>query len=87
MNTPIPEETALQIREALFRGNKIEAIKIYRKISGTGLAEAKASVETLEQELRVLSPEKFTKSAAGKGCLAMILGSAVVTAIVWSVLS
>lgn len=29
-----------QIQDALRRGNKIEAIKIYRELTGTGLAEA-----------------------------------------------
>lgn len=34
-----------QIQEALRRGNKIEAIKIYRELTGVGLAEAKQAVE------------------------------------------
>jgi ribosomal protein L7/L12 len=37
-----------QIQEALRRGNKIEAIKIYRELTGVGLAEAKQAVENLE---------------------------------------
>lgn len=35
------------LREALFRGNKIEAIKRYRELHGVGLAEAKDVVEAL----------------------------------------
>lgn len=38
--------------EALRRGAKIEAIKLYREATGTGLAEAKSVVEALEQSLR-----------------------------------
>ena len=38
---------APQIQDALRRGNKIEAIKIYRELTGVGLAEAKAYVEAL----------------------------------------
>ena len=38
-----------QIREALRRGNKIEAIKIYRELTGAGLAEAKQAVDRAER--------------------------------------
>lgn len=38
-----------QIQEALRRGNKIEAIKIYRELTGVGLAEAKQAVEQAER--------------------------------------
>ena len=36
-----------QIQDALRRGNKIEAIKIYRELTGVGLAEAKQAIERL----------------------------------------
>ena len=37
-----------QIQAALRRGNKIEAIKIYRELTGAGLAEAKEVIDRLE---------------------------------------
>jgi len=40
-----------QVLEALRRGNKIEAIKIYRELTGVGLAEAKQAVEAIESRL------------------------------------
>lgn len=40
-----------QIQDALRRGNKIEAIKIYRELTGVGLVEAKQAVENLESRL------------------------------------
>jgi ribosomal protein L7/L12 len=40
-----------QIQEALRRGNKIEAIKIYRELTGVGLAEAKQVIDGLESRL------------------------------------
>lgn len=43
---------APQIQEALKRGNKIEAIKIYRELTGVGLAEAKQAIERVEQSIR-----------------------------------
>jgi hypothetical protein len=32
-------------------GNKLEAIKVYQKLTGTGLREAKEAVEALEKNL------------------------------------
>jgi ribosomal protein L7/L12 len=40
-----------QLQEALRRGNKIEAIKIYRELTGVGLAEAKHAIDELEARL------------------------------------
>jgi ribosomal protein L7/L12 len=40
-----------EIRQALQRGNKIEAIKIYRELTGVGLAEAKDAIDRLESRL------------------------------------
>jgi ribosomal protein L7/L12 len=37
-----------QIQEVLRRGNKIEAIKIYRELTGAGLAEAKQAIDRAE---------------------------------------
>ncbi len=41
-----------QIREALRRGNKIEAIKIYRELTGVGLAEAKQAIDRAERFIK-----------------------------------
>jgi ribosomal protein L7/L12 len=38
-----------QIQEALRRGNKIEAIKIYRELTGVGLAQAKQAIDQAER--------------------------------------
>ena len=38
-----------KVQEALRRGNKIEAIKIYRELTGVGLAEAKDVIDKAEQ--------------------------------------
>jgi len=45
------------IRELIRRGNKIEAIKIYREFTGVGLKEAKDAVEALEREMKGQSDE------------------------------
>ena len=41
-----------QIQEALRHGNKIEAIKIYRELTGVGLAEAKQVIDRAEQFIK-----------------------------------
>ena len=38
-----------KIREALLKGNKIEAIKVYRELYKVGLAEAKQAIDAMEQ--------------------------------------
>lgn len=38
-----------QIQTALREGNKIAAIKIYRELTGVGLAEAKQAIDRAEQ--------------------------------------
>ncbi len=40
-----------QIRDALKRGDKIGAIKIYRELTNLGLAEAKTAIEEIESRL------------------------------------
>ena len=41
-----------KIQEALRRGNKIEAIKIYRELTGVGLAVAKQVIDRAEQFIK-----------------------------------
>lgn len=78
MNNPTPEDQANKIREALFSGQKILAIKFYREQTGIGLAEAKDAVEKLEAELRSASPEQFSAKPAGAGCMPLLVAGAVV---------
>ena len=40
---------APQIQQAIRDGNKIEAIKLYREMTGVGLAEAKQAIDRAEQ--------------------------------------
>ena len=58
------------IEAAIFSGQKIEAIKLYREsISGTGLADAKGAVEAMEATLRAEQPGKFPAPARKSGCI------------------
>jgi hypothetical protein len=69
MSTPVPEDKVAALQELLFRGRKLEAIKLYRELTGFGLKQSKEEVERLESSLRQTSPEKFSAPAGGRGCL------------------
>jgi hypothetical protein len=71
MENELTEEDVGQISDALLSSRKIEAIKIYREATGSGLMEAKAFIEKLEDGLREEYPEKFPER--GKGCAAVFL--------------
>jgi hypothetical protein len=58
-NLSIPDEPLRRIKEALFRGQKVKAIGLYRECTGATLAEAKATVEQLEAHLHSAEPDKF----------------------------
>ncbi|GDY19167.1 hypothetical protein LBMAG56_05120 [Verrucomicrobiota bacterium] len=73
MNPPTPEPKIEQIKRALFAGQKIAAIKIYRDQTNSGLKDAKDAIEKLEAELRASSPEKFTATPAKAGCVGVLL--------------
>ncbi|MBL9171072.1 MAG: hypothetical protein JNN07_25290 [Verrucomicrobiales bacterium] len=88
MSTPPTPDPLAQIKELLFRGEKIEAIKLFREHMKCGLAEAKSAVDKLESELRAQYPERFT-AADKKGCLGVLIFGGIVagilTAGVWRV--
>ena len=80
MDNTLTNEQMTEVKEALFRGQKIAAIKIYRKATGTGLSEAKGAVEKLEVELRAAAPYDF-KQPERSGCLGvavLLLGALAV---------
>ncbi|MBN1146747.1 MAG: ribosomal protein L7/L12 [Anaerolineales bacterium] len=47
---PVGEEPSQAVGKLLARGRKIEAIKLYRELTGAGLKEAKEAVERMEKE-------------------------------------
>jgi hypothetical protein len=85
MSTPIPADKMDALREHIFRGRKIEAIKLYRELTGLGLKESKDEIERLEATLRKEHPGKFSAPAKGKGCLgaAAMLGISAGAVIYW----
>lgn len=67
MSSDLPNEIIDAVRQALFRGNKIEAIKLYREATGLGLTESKEFIDALEAELPRRSPV-MPSSVLGEGC-------------------
>lgn len=65
-NTGDSEQTKVmeQIVESLRQGNKIEAIKEYRELTGSGLKESKEAIEALIQKYEI--PMK-------SGCASLLL--------------
>ena len=74
----LDDQNRQAIENSIFAGRKIEAIKLFREATGTGLAEAKHAVEDLEVDLRRGSPEKFIASTARKGCAGVLVCVALV---------
>jgi hypothetical protein len=60
MGNPLSERDLNEIREEIFAGRTISAIKLYRQfVPGSGLAEAKDAIEEIERKMREESPERF----------------------------
>lgn len=69
MVTPPPLEELDALTELIFSGRKIQAIKLYRTLTGAGLKEAKHEIEAMEALLRIDSPGKFASKPKTGGCL------------------
>jgi hypothetical protein len=75
--SPSPDKLT-EVRSLLKAGNKIAAIKEYRRITGVGLAEAKEAVEAMSLDPNAPTPANLPTNASQKsGCFgaAMIGGS------------
>ena len=87
MSTQLPQDVIDEIRNAIFEGKKIFAIKLYRDATGTGLKEAKDFIEELADRLYEESPDKFSAAPGSGGCAGMLLAiGCAVGSVVWLVL-
>lgn len=75
------QEKLEQLRDAIFARRKIEAIKLYREFSGSGLATSKDYIEKLTEELEAKHPEKFAAKPKGCSVAAVLLAAGVVVLI------
>ena len=69
-----------QVLDAVFRNQKLDAMKIYMENTGTSLLEAKKFIEDLTDRLKVEAGEQFEPE--GSGCLGLIL-FALVSGVLW----
>lgn len=67
------DEQRQQIMSALKLNRKIEAIKIYRDATGSGLKEAKEFIEALAERLHEENPETFSKPQTAGCSVSMLL--------------
>lgn len=72
MTNELNPEQLTAVSNAIYSGNKVEAIKLYRVASGKDLKDSKDAVEKLAAELEAKDPARFmrqrkqqTRSLAG----------------------
>ena len=59
-----------EILDAIFRSDKLEAVKLYRNSAGVSLREAKEFIEDLTDQLREEAGDQFKNG--NSGCLGMV---------------
>jgi Ribosomal protein L7/L12 C-terminal domain len=71
---PLPSpEKLTEVRSLMKAGNKIAAIKVYREITGVGLAEAKEAVEKMVSDSNAPEAAGLPTNAPQKaGCMGLI---------------
>ena len=71
---PLSGTRQAAIQAALFGGEKIKAIQLYRELNPVGLAEAKAIIDSMEVDLRGQFPGLFSRPpiSGTLGCLVVI---------------
>lgn len=85
-DNPNPQDRAELIKDALFIGRKLAAIKLYQQQTGLDLATAKEAIEKLETELRLSSPERFSPPKAS-GCFSIVVAIGLIGAAWWKTLA
>ena len=90
MPADLPDSEIDAIKQLIFAGRKIEAIKEYRQATGTDLKHAKDVIEALTDRLRQESPEKFgpeLSPGSQRGLLLIIglvaIGMAIFALVSW----
>jgi Ribosomal protein L7/L12 C-terminal domain len=85
----IDQELIQAVTAALERGQKIQAIKVYKEATGKGLKDSKDFVEALIPKLVEQDPQRFarlTKSGGGCGNVILItttISSLAAALIIW----
>lgn len=80
--TELNDSQREEVLNAIRSGQKINAIKIYRDLTGSGLKEAKEFIELLTAQLLKDDPDAIKSSSSGCGT-AVVLFAAVVGGSLW----
>ena len=72
MANELTPEQLTTISNAVYSGNKIEAIKLYRAATGKDLKDSKDAVEKLAADLKARNPAMFTRRRSLNGSLATL---------------
>jgi hypothetical protein len=80
-NELTPEQLTT-VSNAIYAGNKIEAIKFYRTASGKDLKDSKDAVEKLAAELKGRSPAMFARRRSQSGSLATLVFWGAIAAVI-----
>lgn len=80
----LPSDQMREILDHIYRGEKIQAVKLYREFRECSLLEAKEFVERLESELREQSPQEFKPSSTG--CASVVAIAALLLGVSFAVI-
>ena len=87
MANELTPEQLTAVSNAVYAGNKIEAIKLYRTATGNDLKDSKDAVEKLTLELEAKNPAMFAKQRRQGGSLATpVFWGAIAALIVYLIL-
>ena len=82
MANELTPEQQTAISNAIYSGNKIEAIKLYRTATGSDLKDSKDAVEKLAAELEASNPAMFARRRSQSGSLATLLFWGAIAAVI-----
>ncbi len=82
MADELTPEQLTTISNAIYSGNKIEAIKLYRTATGKDLKDSKDAVEKLTVDLEARNPAMFARRRSQSGSLATLLFWGAVAAVI-----
>ena len=73
MSEDFSPEQRKQMLNALLKGRKIEAIKLYREVTGGSLKDSKEYIEKITADLKAKHPEQFKNAQVGCGTAAALV--------------
>lgn len=87
MTDELTSEQLTHVSNALYAGNKIEAIKLYRTATGKDLKDSKEAVEKLAMALEAKNRAMFAKRRRQSSSMTtLVFWGAIVVAILYFVL-